>query len=127
MPKWARWLFAKAVEYGWFGQQLDTVYDEQYKLLTLTYEERKRITDNIIDLIRLIGDWERVSPETHVIVMGYDQLDETLRDSIDRQYFSFSSSSIVRHENGCKQFMNFDIHAVPYFHGMIILPKKVFE
>jgi hypothetical protein len=108
---------------------------ETIETLVITHQDREAITKRIIDEMNRM-DIERIGPDTHVIVMGFNEFDEIMKKPRSSQWqtpmyfkpFNVDSTTIQSNDpyHG-RRMWNWPIHVTPYVSGIAIFPKAIVE
>lgn len=127
--KFFDWCFEKMKTSGFLQP-----YVEQLELQTYEHTESKRklLSEKVMDMIFAHErDFGRVSPQTHVIIMGEDDFFATVHEKrINSPFFGNETvmmPSDLQYKDNYGSVMGIPVHVVPGLMGFAILPKAIIE
>lgn len=130
LSKVFEWAFAQMVKRGFLQPYFDEIKMETYDH---TPEKSKLVSDRVLEAIYAHErDFGRVSPETHVILMGEDDFFQSVNEK--RMNSPFFGNDYVQMRTDIRfdhpysgSVFGISIYVVPSIMGLAIVPKAIIE
>lgn len=123
------WAFDQMIKRGFLQTHFEEVNIETYDH---TPTKQKLISDKVMEAIYAHErDFGRVSPETHVILMGEDDFFQSVNEKkMNSSFFGKEHVQMptdVKYQDYRGSAYGFYIHVVPSIMGLAIVPKAIIE